>query len=317
MIYTQLRGKPTITKNGKRTTDESLNAVIDLETGCAGEKWPRCRCRPHSFKCLSRFGTRPPTTVSTRNRYALQSDIVMASLFASPDIAALVAAFPPPLPTRNQPSLVRSNSGNGLLNSSTVLDRFRTLLETEPNRLRKADLPHRFGIERIDWLLECYDSLPRIRWSRDGGSLIPEPVWKRLINDLTIRCSKNFIGIKSYAKAENIEDLSAEDQARLIEGYSLEAISPQLGRHDETQDFDAYLASKKLVEKTRAEIQSSMAGPSDENVNISRIYSTIPTTVLKQLVKEIIPIDQLEFEGEDFIFVPASYYSTKEERLRS
>lgn len=234
----------------------------------------------------------------------------MASLFASPDIVALVAAFPPPLPTKHQASLVLSLSGDALLNSNAVLNRFRTLLDTEPQRIRKSDLPHRLGIERLDWLFGLYDGLPQMRWSRDQGSMVPQPVWSQVIDKLQSQCKKEFVNVNSFAVDEYLEDISHEDLTHIKDSHSLESI--------ESEDINfgrtVYLVDGELVRKTRLDIESRVQNVSDEKINLSRLFSTVPAEILKQFTIDMISRDQLELDGDDIIFVPAGYAAAQEQQ---
>ena len=236
----------------------------------------------------------------------------MASLFASPDIAALVAAFPPPLPTKTQHSLVRSYSGNGLSNSSVVIKRFRTLLETGPDRIKKADLPSRLDIERCDWLFDCYDGSPPIRWNGNGTSIVPAPLWTNIIKSLSLESEHSFVAADDFAKNEDIPPVSTDDLIDL-EHHGVSYIT--LGSGQSNQRL--YLASRKLLDRTKQALKRSTEDAADEKLDLSRLNPDIPTSVLKDLADEVIPMDQLEFVGETLVFVPPNYHASQEARLRA
>ena len=98
----------------------------------------------------------------------------MPPIFASSDVALLVQAFPTPTPTRDHASLVKSRSGDNLLNSRTILGRFNNLLESRHERIRRSDLPSLLGIEKTEWLFDCYDGA--VRLSKDKQSIVPEQI---------------------------------------------------------------------------------------------------------------------------------------------
>jgi hypothetical protein len=237
----------------------------------------------------------------------------MASLFASPDIAALVAAFPPPLPTKNQSSLVRSHSGNSLLNSKTVLKRFRTLLETKPSRIKKLDLPHRLGIERTDWLLDCYEDSPPIRWSRSGTSLIPEPEWINIIEDLKSRCQKSLVEIGSFSKEWDVEPFTDRDINNLNDSQNLRFYAFQ----SKTSDGKTYLASLDFVETTRREVESTISGASDEKLNLSQLFPDLPNILLKRVAEEVATEGHVEFDFYDVVYVPPGFSDAREKKARA
>ena len=237
----------------------------------------------------------------------------MTSLFASPDIAALVAAFPPPLPTKNQSSLVRSHSGHSLLNSKIVLNRFRSLLETEPSRIKRLNLPHRLEIERTDWLLDCYDGSVPIRWSRSGTSLIPEPEWINIIRDLTSRCQKSLVEIGSFSEEWDIETFSDGDIKDLTDSHHLEsyAFAPK------SSYSKTYLASQDFVETMRQEVDSTVSGASGEKLNLSELFPDMPDILIKGLAEEVATEGHVELDLCDVVYVPPGFSDAREKKARA
>ena len=111
---------------------------------------------------IFRAGRSNTSRQNSTTRYRWPSNFVavchikMAPIFASPDIASIVAAFPPPEPTKGQASLVRSTSGEKLYNSQKVLARFESLLEASKDRIPISNLASILGIRDSDWLLAPY-----------------------------------------------------------------------------------------------------------------------------------------------------------------
>lgn len=227
----------------------------------------------------------------------------MASLFESPDIAALVAAFPPPLPTKNQPSLVRSHSGNGLVNSRSVLDHFRALLETEPERIKKSDLPYRLDIERSDWLLACYQGSSPIRWSANGASLIPRLVWESILEHLRARCQHEFVNLDAFAEEQDVEKVFPADLEATKELHSLQLIDCTSNPPRDS----CYMTSDQLVQSIEEKINFAAQNATSEKVNLSELLPTVPLPILRQLAAGTIPQDQLEVIDTGLLLVPTDY----------
>lgn len=234
----------------------------------------------------------------------------MTSLFASPDIAALVAAFPPPLPTRSQPSLVRSHSGNNLVNSEAILRGFRTLLENEPQKIKLADLPRRLDISNADWILDCYDGEPRIRWSRQKTSIVPDPEWRTILEKLSSECDNFEVSAESFAKENDIEAFGQHDLKALKESHNL---TPLPFNSDATKS----IAGPTLMDKIRQEINSAITNSNDGKVDLLRLFRSHSYTILSEVAKELIPPDQLEIGRRSIVYTPPGFSSAQAKKVQA
>ncbi|KAK3700375.1 hypothetical protein LTR37_015986 [Vermiconidia calcicola] len=232
----------------------------------------------------------------------------MAPVFASPDIAALVAAFPPPSPTKEHPGLVRSFSGNNLLNLETVLNRFRRLLETEPKRIKRSDLPSRLGIERLDWLFDCYDGT--IHYSKDKQTLLPEPELETIGDDLRDGAQRHFVDLSSFVTQADISIDSLDAHLAGLRRFSHGTASP------------SYVASEEYANAMKEKIISIINDVTSDKINLSSKFSDVPKAVLVELTEEIVnqDVDQkakLEDTQKGVVFVPAGFESAQEEQRRA
>ncbi|KAK3695925.1 hypothetical protein LTR37_018280 [Vermiconidia calcicola] len=232
----------------------------------------------------------------------------MAPVFASPDIAAVVAAFPPPTPTKEQPGLLRSFSGSNLLNSETVLNRFRKLLETEPKRIKRSDLPSRLGIERFNWLFDCYDGT--IHYSKDKQTLVPEPELETIGEDLRDRAERQFVDLPSFATKADISIDSLDAHLAVLRRFSQGSASP------------SYVASEQCASAMKEKITSIIKDVTSDKIDLSAKFSYVPRAVLVELTEEVVnqdvdPKAKLEDTQKGVVFVPAGFESAQEEQRRA
>ena len=233
----------------------------------------------------------------------------MAPIFASPDIAALVAAFPPPSPIKNHPSLVRSYSGNNLLNSQKVLARFRVLLETSSTRIKRADLPRRLGIDKHDWLFKCYDG--PLRLSKDTGSIIPLPEYDSIFDKLRSEARDNFVELSWFATRE---DVALES----LDNSNAEQHTPALQRISTgPNDDNVVLGTQDLVDRTKRRIMLATSGATVDRVNLSNLLPDISKAMLGILALEATDHfadgnGHIEDDGIAIAFLPSSYSALRE-----
>ena len=229
----------------------------------------------------------------------------MAPIFASPDIAALVSAFPPPLPVRERPSLVRSQSGNNVLDSRKVLARFRILLETSPARIRKADLPSKLGIEKAEWIYDCYDG--ELYYSKDLQSLIPEKEVHDILEGLRGRAREDFVELPAFA-SEN--DMSRQSCDRLLHACGL--------RWFTLADGGQIVGAETLADGLQQQIQSDIANTSGERIDMTSLHAPIPESVLLALAGEVLEKQDgegsLAKEGERVVYTPSNYQSLQDKK---
>lgn len=224
---------------------------------------------------------------------------MMAPIFASPDIAALVAAFPPPLPTKDRPSLVRSKSGNTLLDSRTVLAHFRLHLEHYVVRVKRADLPSTLGIERADWLLNCYDG--EVYYSRDLQSLLSLEEVRDVAEDIRRQAREDFVDLGAFAARQDVSKLSLN--LLLAKESGLRYFSMSDGRQ--------IMAEESFVDGLKTKVHNLMKSAPGHQSDLRAGQPSTPTDILLKLANEI--IDQsgdsgtLSEEQGRLVYVPADY----------
>lgn len=239
----------------------------------------------------------------------------MAHAFDTADIAALVAAFPPPSPTRDQPSLVRSLSGNNLKDSRKVLARFRVLLETAPSQIRLSDLPSRLDVTTTEWLFDCYDQ--PLYHGADGLSLVPKPVLDDVLNDIKTRLQNGVLGMTSL--------LSEVDISR----PSLEALLATTKDGDAVKVFvyqnaggERYLYSRSYATSIIDSVRSTIADKRSEGIDLSQKYPEVPNVLLKSLADtamDDLPSEEGRFQTLNgrVVFIPSGYAASQESKHRA
>ncbi|KAK0920246.1 hypothetical protein LTR91_011379 [Friedmanniomyces endolithicus] len=204
----------------------------------------------------------------------------MAAIFASPDMAALVAAFVPPSPTKERSSLVRSSSGDHLVDSRKVLEQLRTILETSPSRVRLSDLPLRLGINaKIDWLLAGYDG--SAYYSRAGQSLLSYREVDRILEDLLDRSKYAVIDATSYSTGVDVSnvtlrDLLSQDRYGSIHWWQ-----------DTEDPAKQYLYHEDLASAVDQCIRSFAPAQWAEGADLSQSFPSAPPGLLLGLARQV------------------------------
>ncbi|KAK1814464.1 hypothetical protein LTR12_011104 [Friedmanniomyces endolithicus] len=236
----------------------------------------------------------------------------MAAIFASPDIAALVAAFAPPSPTKGQSSLVRSNSADHVVDSRRVLKQLRTLLETSPSRIRLSDLPSRLGINgKIDWLLACYDA--PVYYSRASQSLLSYPEVDRILEDLLDRSKDAVIDATLYATDLDMSDATLRDL------MSQDRYSSIHWWQDAQHPAKLYLYSDNLASAVDRCIRSFAPAQWAEGKDLSQRFPFAPARLLLDLAKQLdidgYPAGKWEVMKDRTVFVAEQHGADLESNL--
>ncbi|KAK5717322.1 hypothetical protein LTR15_009215 [Elasticomyces elasticus] len=231
----------------------------------------------------------------------------MAPIFASPDIAALVAAFQPLTATRGAPSLVRSTSGNNLLDSRQVLKQFRTLLETSPSRIRLADLPSRLGFGgKIDWLLSSYDD--PIYYGREGQTLVPQPEIDRIREDVLHQLKNSVLDATTHSvstklSTQTLRDMFASDRYSNIHWWQ-----------DPQTHIKQYIYNDEFAKAVGDIICNKTEW--NEGIDLSQRFDTAPPMLLLQLAKDVhsdaMPAGEWQVLNGRTVFVAQAYVADAE-----
>ncbi|KAK5131958.1 hypothetical protein LTR08_000470 [Meristemomyces frigidus] len=194
-------------------------------------------------------------------------------LFGPTDVAALVTAFPPSVPSIARPALVRSRSGDNLLDSRKVVARFRTLLETAPSRIKLADLPSRLGIQANQWLLTLYEE--PLYYSYDGQSLVPQPAVDAVVSDITTRLRQAVLYVETLCRELDVLQQSMlhllADRASLSDIQ--EMTEPGTGGKP-------CLYSRTFASQIADAAQAAVAGEQSGSVNLTESFPDVAPALL-------------------------------------
>lgn len=232
----------------------------------------------------------------------------MARIFASADVATLVATFPPTSPTNGRASLVRSASGTSLVSSQKLLDDFRILLETSPERIKLSDLPQRLGVGKTDWLFNCFEG--PLYYSGDEKCLIP---WQeaRSIRQAIYAQLKHRVILSFELLAGS--DVSADTLNQLLDQRSDEGEWAEGFR----ENAKHYFYSSTFVNNLQATVKSVTSAESSQGIDLNEMFPHVPTALLKQLGDDALkatPGSRGEFaiQNDHVKFVPDEYSATLE-----
>ena len=234
-------------------------------------------------------------------------------IFASPDIAAIVAAFPPPEPTKGQASLVRSASGEKLYNSQKVLARFETLLETSKDRIPINSLASLLEIRDADWLLAPYHG--PLTYSRDGRTLIPNIELRSILDALVEATDQGFIDTSSWSAKHDIHKDSLQSALdREAETYGTQEIqchSPRPGKR--------FMFRQSNLGTTMVAVEEAIRDARPEKCDLSSRLSDIPVDLLDWAARNVARSQDLDgdidFINGKVIFTPSEYHSANQQKL--
>lgn len=234
----------------------------------------------------------------------------MAPIFASPDIAAIVAAFPPPEPTKGQASLVRSASGEKLYNSQKVLARFEELLETNQERIPINDLASILEIRDTDWLLAPYHG--PLTYSRDGKTLIPNIELRKILDSLVDATRQGFIDTLNWSAQHDIHKDSLQSALdREAELEDIQCHSPRPGKR--------YFFRQDNLGSTKLAVQDAIEDARPEKCDLSSLISNVPTDLLDWAARSVARSEGLDGDVElvngKVIFTPGEFLSAHQQKL--
>jgi glutamyl/glutaminyl-tRNA synthetase len=237
----------------------------------------------------------------------------MAPIFASPDIAAIIAAFPPPEPTKGQASLVRSASGEKLYNSQKVLARFETLLETSKDRIPINSLASLLEIRDADWLLAPYHG--PLTYSQDGRTLIPNIELRSILDALVEATDRGFVDTSNWSAKHDIHKDSLQSALdREAETYGTQEIqchSPRPGKR--------YMFRQSNLGSTQAAVEQAIRDARPEKCDLSSRLSDIPVDLLDWTARSVARSQDLDgdidFINGKVIFTPSEYHSANQQKL--
>lgn len=232
----------------------------------------------------------------------------MGPVFASPDIAVLIAAFPPPTPTKDRPSLVKSRSGNNLLDSRKVLARFRVLLDTSPERISKADLPARLGIERADWLLDCYNG--ELYYDRSLERLLPTEPAREIAEHVGKSLEYDFIDVAELVVRHNITRQSLQRLLAFNAELDLVWVSLKNGKEG--------VGDRAALDRLDDRLLSVMQKTAGCRCSLAETNDSLSVTEIMKRAQHVLEIfgigGSLEWDGSDIIYMPADYEKVLEQK---
>ncbi|KAK4555350.1 hypothetical protein LTR86_007647 [Recurvomyces mirabilis] len=237
----------------------------------------------------------------------------MAPVFASADMAALVAAYTPITPARDRPSLVsgRRTSDEHLIDSRNILKRFSSLLQSRPSRIALSELQSLLNIDSTNWLLACYEH--PLFYSHDGQQILSIPEVAQILDDTFDHAEANSFDATSLATKH---DLSRSTLRLLLESSP---DSKKLYWWDDPLTRSSHVYSAGLLQavlKYLEFVAKSSYAKSEfaEGVDLCSHFPGAPGGLLLQLAREFAaktsepyPVGQWQLLKGRAVFIPASH----------
>lgn len=230
----------------------------------------------------------------------------MGPIFASPDIAALVAAFPPILPDSDRPGLVRTRSGNNVKDSRKVVADFRALLETSTSRVKIADLPSRLDIADVDWLLSGHST--GLCTSRDELSILPKQTADKFLQEVFNQLENAAIEAQKLQHSHDINDGSLQ---KILENDSKAPRQEVLRLVDSDGSGETYYYRLSYFEALKNDFRAKFPASGTERINVTTAFPNVPSTLLRHVLQAVIENDaasgSMEFDDGHVVYVPAGF----------
>nr|OQO21139.1 hypothetical protein B0A51_12831 [Rachicladosporium sp. CCFEE 5018] len=229
----------------------------------------------------------------------------MAAIFASPDIAAIVAAFPPPAPTRGQVTLLRSASGERLLNSEMILERLDRLLRSSEHRVSINSLPSALGLRQVDItsLLSTHET--RLYYSNDRSHLIPRTEVRHLLVDLGQICQGQFVDLAKWSQDRHVSP-------ELTDGFDMPSHTGD--------DRVRYLFHQHVLLQAIETVAQEFERARPEKCDLTRLLPNLPRSILERIAADFTLGDSMRASIESsragVVLVPAEWHDHMQQRKR-
>lgn len=236
-------------------------------------------------------------------------DTNMAPIFASADIASLVANFEPLAIQQDRPLLVKSRSGEHLVNLAKITKKFDFLLRTWESRIQKSSLSTFLGIEPDAERLVLENLRGPIYESRDGTQVLPEKYIRKVLDTLEDESRKSCVDLSAFA-SEN--DIAAESLDRLVDQNAERGWERLNGNGQE------YVCGEEMLEEVKGKLQDAIGSAGSEICDLPATLSqSVPLPVLSAVGKDIVATmgGDIRMEADHVVYVPANYSEAVEERL--
>jgi hypothetical protein len=234
----------------------------------------------------------------------------MAPIFVQEDIEALIRHFPPLTLGEGRPTLVRSQSGNGLVDFAKSLSRFESFLEEENSRIEISNVSALLGIEK-DAEQRILDQCSlQLYFSKDARSLIPVPVADAIHRDLNELAETSFVDLSAFAARQDIALGSIERWIKFDGGAEWQTFSIEDKR---------FLCNQDLRGKIQARIREAVNAAGSDVCNVSASFDDEVQTPILQLLVDLTTKGQggdVILDGAHVIYVPSEYSAAAEERYR-
>nr|POE90090.1 hypothetical protein CFP56_20557 [Quercus suber] len=239
----------------------------------------------------------------------------MRAVFASSDIATLVAAFPPSPSTKGESCLLKNQKDDTLLDSRTIVSRFRSLIDLSLIRINVSELAHQLNICETGWLLQVEKE--NLHYSRDKQFLIPGTQ----IRDLgEIVKEAAFIDLIQFSEKHDIASPTVEwllQEAKTSDSESFQRLDGN----------ESFLYRPSYAQNVKHDIEQLLMNSEMDDARPVNVYAglsqfALPLTFVRKLLEEVVA-DQdnrlqgtVDLQNSSIMFVPAKYGEIEYERKK-
>ncbi|CAK3780337.1 Hypothetical predicted protein [Lecanosticta acicola] len=233
----------------------------------------------------------------------------MASVFASADIAALVANFQPLAVRDGRPSLVRSKSGEHLVNLYKACRKLDYLLQTWESRIPKSSVSNLLGIESQAEQLVWLQLKGPVYESKDGKQVLPEPYVRRILDILEDEVRQSGVEVGTFSVDHDIASASLDNLIDKERHRRWKRVSG---------DGKEYIVGEGILETLKERLQDAIGSAGSEICDLPAALSQqVPLPILEAVASDVVARigGDIRIEADHAVYVPANYSEAVEERL--
>lgn len=230
----------------------------------------------------------------------------MALIWTDEDVATLLQAFPPPTPSKEQPSLLRSHSGQHLVQSKSAVSRLEKVLATSNARISYDQLDTELDFRGADQLLGLVSS-PVYRSHTDKqGAVIPRAVAQDILQELWIVSGERVVEYDLFGLDKDIDQASLKELVKESEVEGKEWM-PVHG-----DDGKERICRSLLYEQVKNDVAAAMRDANAERCDLNRYSRGLPTSKVEDIGKNLMSEDEtlqgaIEQVNDSVVFIPTAY----------
>lgn len=229
----------------------------------------------------------------------------MALIWTDEDVAALLQTFPPPSLTKEKPTLLRSFSGEHLVQSGAIVGRLEKRLAENSNRLSIRELDHELGVQGADRLLGLVSCPIYFNYARND-QIIPSALAEEIFDELWTVAGDRVVDLEQFATKKDIDIVSLDSLTEAWRAQGRELMDVQ------TDGSKKHVCQKNLHGRVQDDIANAMRNANDQRCELDRFNRGLSSSKIAKMAKDLLARDETLEGAIDQIngvvtFTPSAY----------